>query len=145
MSPPLQHRPPPFVFDPPKVSNGQLSPVIADEEETPVTPVLFGGGTILGEKAEGATQHYFERNGNCSTFVLVAPMAVATVPGFGDGIIKPTPAPNWSKITQQFEARRYLPITITTRGGLEDDGSKAPSVGPTIFDHERNQEASTHS
>ena len=77
MSPPLQHRPPPFVFDPPKVSNVQLSPVIADEEETPVTPVLFGGGTILGEKAEGATQHYFERNSNSSTFVLVAPMAVS--------------------------------------------------------------------
>ena len=78
----------------------------------------------------GTTQHSFERNGNSSTFVLVAPMAVAMVPGFGDGTINPTPAPNWSKITQQFEARLYLPFTITLGGGLEDAGSKDPPLAP---------------
>ena len=54
MSPPLQHRPPPFVFDPPKVSEVRLSLVAADEEET---PVLLGGGTTLGLKARGELQN----------------------------------------------------------------------------------------
>jgi hypothetical protein len=64
-------------------------------------------------KVGGATQQYFERNGNFTTPVplLVAP--VVLVPGFGDGTIMPTPAPNWSNITQQLEAWFYLPFAIS--------------------------------
>jgi hypothetical protein len=49
-------------------------------------------------------------------------------------LIKPTTAPNWSKITQQSEARHYLPLPITTGGGLEDDGSKDPPLAPLWID-----------
>jgi hypothetical protein len=46
LSLPLQHPPPPFVFDPPKVSEVQLSLVKADEEGTPVLSKQNLGITI---------------------------------------------------------------------------------------------------
>jgi hypothetical protein len=65
--------------------------------------LLFGGRSALEEKEGGATQQYYERNGDTSTLPLsVAP--VVTVPGFRDGSVKPIPAPNWSQLIQQLEA-----------------------------------------
>ena len=99
-TPPPSHHPT-LSFIPSTVSEVQLSPVDFQVEEWP--QLLFGGRSTLEEKEGGATQQYFERNGDMTTLpLLVAP--VVTVPGFGDGSIKPTPAPNWSQLIQQLEA-----------------------------------------
>jgi hypothetical protein len=95
-------------------------------------PVFFGGQTTLEEKAGGATQQYFERNDNFTTPVplLVAP--VVSVPGFGDGTIMPTPAPNWNNITQQLEAWFYLPFAISTGDELDDGATDPPFAAQWI-------------
>lgn len=128
-TPPPSHHPIPS-FIPSKVSEVPLSPVEFQVEEGP--QLLFGGRSTLEEKEGGATQQYFERNGDMTTLpLLVAP--VVTVPGFGDGSVKPNPAPNWSELIQQLEARRYLPFSITMGDKLEVDGT-APPFAPKWID-----------
>jgi hypothetical protein len=86
----------------------------------------------LKDQKGGATQQHFERNGNINTTfpLLVAP--VVTVPGFGDGSVKPIPAPNWSQIIQHLEARRYLPFFITMGDELDVGGTAPPFASKWI-------------
>ena len=100
LSLPLQHPPPPFVFDPPKVSEVQLSLVKADEEGT---PVLFGGWRRNNIRREG--------RGSYNTTIFC--VSIGCYYGFCYGSHQAkTPAFNWSNIIQQFEAQRYLLFTI---------------------------------
>ena len=57
---------------------------------------------------------------------------VVTVPGFGDGSVKPIPAPNWSQIIQHLEARRYLPFFITMGDELDVGGTAPPFASKWI-------------